>query len=92
MSKVDFYSAYLSITLPWYVDDTGAGFTFAGIHHHLDDLMMKGPPRGYFPELTKSVLVQFPWNIPQADAFFRGYSIHIVTARRYLGGFVGTEE
>ena len=53
--------------------------------------MVKGPPRGYFPEPTKSILVMSPRNFPLAEAFFQGYVLHVVTGSRYLGGFVGTE-
>ena len=31
-----------------------------------------------------------PRNVPQAEAFFWGYGLQIVTGRRYLEGFVGT--
>ena len=74
------------VTQPWYADDAEAGGTFEGIQRHLDDLMVKGPPQGYFTEPTRSILV------PQADAFFQGYGLQIVTGSRYLGGFVGAKE
>ena len=54
--------------------------------------MMIGPVHGYFPELTKSILVMFPQNLPRAEAFFRRYRLQIVTGCRYLGGFVGSKE
>ena len=53
--------------------------------------MVQGTPRGYFPEPTKSILVVSPWNVPQAEAFFRVYRIQIVTGRYYLRGFGGSE-
>ena len=53
--------------------------------------MVRGSPRGYFPEPTKSILVVSPWNIPHAEAFFRGYGIQIVMGSRYLEGFVGSK-
>ena len=51
--------------------------------------MVRGPPRGYFPETIKSILVMYPRNFPQAEAFFQGYRLHIVTGSCYLGVFVG---
>ena len=36
-------------------------------------------------------MVVFPQNVPQAEAFLRGYGLKIVTGSRYLGDFVGTE-
>ena len=50
--------------------------------------MVRGPPCGYFPEMTKSILVVSPWNVPRAEAFFRGYGLEIVTGSRYIGGFM----
>ena len=57
---------------------------------HVDNLMVIGPPRGNFPYLTKTILVMSPRNVPQAEAFFRGYILQIVTGRRYLWGFMGS--
>ena len=42
-------------------------------------------------ELTKSILVVSPQNVPGVKAFFRGYRLQIVTGRRYLRGFVGSK-
>ena len=73
------------------MDYAGAGGTFEVIRHHLDNLMVRGPPRGYFPELIKSVLVVSPRNVLQAQAFFGGYGIHIVTGSRNLRGLRGVK-
>ena len=80
------------INHPWYADDSGASGTFEGIRHHLDDLMVRGPPQGLFLEPTKSILVVSSWNFPRAEAFFRSYGLQIVTGSLYLGGFWGTKE
>ena len=53
---------------------------------------MRGTPKGYFPEATKSILVVYPWNFPRVEAFFWGYILQTVTGSCYLGGFVGTNE
>ena len=53
--------------------------------------MVRGNPRDYLPETTKSVLVVSPWNVPRAEAFFRGYGLKIVMVSRYLGVFVGSK-
>ena len=45
------------ITQPWYADDVGAGGKFIHILAHLRDAQARGPPRGYYPEPTKSILV-----------------------------------
>ena len=67
----EFRKAHPGITQPWYADDAGAGGTFGAIRQNLIDLMERGPLRGYFPEPTKRILVVSPWNVPQAEAFFR---------------------
>ena len=56
---------------------------------HLRDLQARGPPRGYFPEPTKSILVVAPQNVARAEWFFRGMGLKVVMDSRYLGGFIG---
>ena len=58
------------LTQLWYGDESGAGGTFGGIRQHLDNLMVRGPPQGYFPYLTNSILGMSPRNVLQAEAFF----------------------
>ena len=40
-------------------------------------------------EPTKSILVVSTYKLLLEEAFFRGYSLKIVTGSRYIGGFVG---
>ena len=82
---------HTSVTQTWYADDAGAGSTFGGIRRNLDNLMVRTPPRGYFLDPTKSILVVPPWNVPRADDFFRRYGICIVTGSCYLRGFGGSK-
>ena len=49
--------AHTRVTQPWYADDAGAGGKFPHILAHLRYLQVRGPPRGYLPEPTKSILV-----------------------------------
>ena len=74
---------------PWYADDTGAGGGFKLILEHFWDLQDWGASQGYFPELTKSILVVAPRNVARAEDFFRVMGIKVVTGSRYLGEFVG---
>ena len=83
--------AHPNITHPKFADDASAGGTFRGIRQHLDNLMVRGPPHGYFLDLTKSILVVSTHNFPRAEAFFRGYGLHIVTGSCLLGGFHGVK-
>ena len=78
-----------SVTQPWYMDDPGAGGKFLHILAHLQDLQSRVLPRGYYQELTKSILVVAPRNVAQAEEFFRGMGIKVVTGNQYLGGFIG---
>ena len=87
----DLRKSHPKVTQTWYSDGIDAGGTFTGIQRHLDNFLLQGPLRGYFPESTKSILVLSPQNVPQAEAFLRGYGIQVVTGIRYLGVFVGTE-
>ena len=52
-------------------------------------MQARGPPRGYFPEPTKSIFVVAPRNVPREEEFFRWMGLHIVTVIWYLGGFIG---
>ena len=54
----------------WYADEAGAGGKFTHILSHLRDLQARVPPRGYFPEQTKSILVVAPRNVAQEEEFF----------------------
>ena len=69
-----------------------AGGTFGRIWHNLDYLMVRGPLRDYFPDLTNIILVVYPRNVTRVGAFFLGCSLQIVTPNCYLGGFVGAKE
>ena len=42
---------------PWYADDAGAGGRFQNIRLYFKKLQEYGPPRGYFPEPSKSILI-----------------------------------
>ena len=50
-------------TQPWYADDVGAGGKFEHSIAHLRDLQARGPPRGYYQEPTKIILVVAPRNV-----------------------------
>ena len=56
------------------------------------DIQAQGPARGYYPLLTKSILVVPPGNVAQAKEHFRGLGIRVVTGHRYLGGYIGDRE
>ena len=55
--------AHPRVTQPWYADDAEAGGKFPKIMEHFKDLQARGPARGYYLELTKSILVVAPVNV-----------------------------
>ena len=42
---------------PWYADNDGAGGHFHRIKRYFEKLQEYGPPQGYFPEPSKSILI-----------------------------------
>ena len=86
-----FRASHHTFTQTWYDGGAGAGGTFAAILRHIENLIVRGPPRRYFLEPTKSILVLSPRNVPRAESFFPGYGLQVVKASRYLGEFVRTE-
>ena len=70
--------AYTYVTQPWYVDDAGVG----GAFDRFQDIQVRSPPRGYFLDPTKSILVV-------AEKFFQGMGVKIVKGSQYLGGYIG---
>ena len=52
-------------------------------------MQVRGPPWGYFPDLTKSILVVSLRNVQRVEAHFRGMGVCMVTLSRYISGFIG---
>ena len=67
----------------------GGGGVFENILAHFQDIQARWPPREYFPDPTKSILVVAPRNVPREEELFRGMGENTVTGSRYLGVFVG---
>ena len=80
--------AHPRVTQPWYADDAGEGGNFEHITVYLRDLQARGPIRGYYPELNKSILVVALRNVTRVEEFFRGMGIKMVTGHRCLGEFI----
>ena len=51
-----------------------------------------GPKYDYYPEPSKSYLVVHPNFVEKAHQLFDRFGIRIVEGRRYLGGFIGSDE
>ena len=80
-----------NVMKPWYADVTGVGGTFYSLQEHMRDLLVRGPPWGYFPETTKSILVVYPQNVQQEEEHFHGMGVQVVTGSCYLGGFISDQ-
>ena len=52
-------------------------------------MQARGPPRGYFLEPTKSILVVALRNLSREEEFFCGIGFQVVMGSPYLGGFIG---
>ena len=65
------------------------GGTFQQIQEHFQDLQLRGPDHGYYPEPTKSILFVSPGNVARVEEHFWGLGITVVTGHQYLGGFIG---
>ena len=57
------------ITKPWYADNAGALRTFTKIERYFNFLTHQGPGRGYYPKLSKSVLIVHPDNLQDKKEF-----------------------
>ena len=67
----------------------GRGGSYGDIVAHPQDLQRRGPPQGYFLDLTKIILVLAPCSVARAEALFQGMDMKVVTGSLYLGGFIG---
>ena len=76
-----------------YADDLGGGSELHLLREWWDRVVEHGPKYGYFPKASKSWLVVKEEKLQEAEDLFRDTGVKITTAgRKYLGGFVGTEE
>ena len=55
-------------------------------------LTLQGPGRGYYTELSKSVLIVRPENLEAGKEFEAYHGFKVCTGARYLGGYIGDDE
>ena len=77
-----------SVTTPWYADIAGALGMFARIDTYFDFLMHQGPGRGYYPELSKSILILHPENPESRKLFGAHHRFKVCMGTHYLGGYI----
>ena len=86
---------YSPVVQPWYAGDAGSTSHFDAIEAFFKDLVKIGPDFGYFPEPSKSILIDRSRNIESGRLFFneqRRRGFQITTGHRYLGGFISEME
>ena len=76
----------------WYANDSGALGPLENLVEWLSFLTENGPKYGYYPEPSKSYLVVHPNFVEKAHQLFDRFGIRVVEGRRYLGGFIGSDE
>jgi len=80
-----------TVLQPWYADDMAMQGPVSGIARVMRLLQVEGPPRGYFPEPAKSILVCDPSVRTAAEAALMEFNFSFADGFRYVGGFMGTE-
>ncbi len=76
-----------------YADDLGGGSKLPRLRQWWDRVVEHGPKFGYFPKPSKSWLVVKEEKLQEAKEIFGDTGVQITTeGRKYLGGFVGTDE
>ena len=76
-----------------YADDLGGGSKLVTLRRWWDRIVQQGPKYGYFPKPEKSWLVVKPEKLAEAQEMFGDAGVKITAeGRKYLGGFVGTNE
>ena len=79
-------------TQPWYTDDAGAGRSFYSFQDNMRDLLVRGPPQGYFLNPTNIIFVVSLRNSQKLEKHFHKMVVRVVTRSRYLGGFISDLE
>ena len=76
-----------------YADDLGGGSKLDKLKRWWDKTVQHGPAIGYYPKPSKSWLIVKEDRFERAQEIFKDTGVNITTeGKRYLGGFVGTEE
>ena len=79
-----------SWTQLWYADDASAGGSLSDLHKWFLLLCSCGPYFGYFPELSKYLLLLHPPDCMRlAKEIFGDSGIQVVTGHWFLSGFIG---
>ncbi len=75
----------------WYADDASACGEMVSLREWFNELKMKGPLFGYFPEPSKCFLVVKEIFVCVAEKVFEGSGVNVVCSHRLLGGVIGSD-
>ena len=75
---------------PWYADDFMMHGRATATARATRILMIEGPPRGYYPEPAKSIVVCVPEDRATAEKILAEFEFKYTDGFRYVGGFMGT--
>ena len=77
----------------WYADDAAGCGSLGDVKTWWDELMVSGPPLGYFPNPQKCWLIVKPEKERPAKEIFSETTINITTeGRKHLGAALGSRE
>ena len=76
------------VTQPWYSDDAGDLGTFTIIETYFNSLTRQGPGRGYYPKMSKSILIVHPENLKAGKEFGARHGFKVCTGTHYLRGYI----
>jgi hypothetical protein len=81
---------FLEVMQPLYANDAGTQGCFSDMCCSFSWLQEIGPSYGYFPELSKSILVIQEHNQTSAKLAFTNFDFKVRTGYRYLCSFIGS--
>ena len=77
------------VTHSWCADADGALGTNQRIETYFNLLTRQGPGRGYYPELSKLLLIVYPENLETINCFDACQGFQFLTGAHYLQGYIG---
>jgi len=82
-----------STTQPWYADDACAMGRAHQLNKFMTLLQRHGPPRGYFPEPRKSIVIcRTAAEQTRLTELLQKFEFQFVLGSRYLGGYIGSHD
>ena len=80
------------VTQPWYANDARSLGNFAIIETYFNSLTSQGTGCGYYPKLSKSVLIVHLENLEARKVFVARHRFKVCMNACYLGGYIGDEK